>query len=187
MGVRNISAHYAFLSNGEFVKYPIITFNEEAIVEISSSNSLKEIAGLEFYSGVLFPYFFDKLLLYDKSELINHSSFKVPFVSKVVVPKNIFEKVADNVLLGNGKLVCQPSLITPMDGKCDCFPLIERINTLVEKGFFGNYSEAFQYYTSNGIVKSEIEIGAESSFVLCNNISFLNGGSISVNMFRVLR
>lgn len=56
--MRKISAHFA-LWGSEFIKFPVFHFNSNGILcDIIKDNLLlKEEAGIEFYSGILFPGF----------------------------------------------------------------------------------------------------------------------------------
>ncbi len=187
MTQRKISAHYAFGSDGLMIKYPVISFSSGKITSISSSSSLHEVAGLEFYSGVLFPLFIDIVGCKDIKDQITHTSFNTPIVSKVILQEGAVDSKTDLSQLLISKLTQVPLLNTPFNGDYDSLPLIERISLLVQKGYFKNYLEAFYYYTSFNNIKSEIAVGAKAEFVLCRDLSFINGGQISSSMFGVLR
>ncbi len=89
MKYRKISAHYVFPGNSHALKYGIVEFDAEGIIKqlIDTGGEYQELAGLEFYSGILTPAFIVPPL---SNNFFNHKT-EIPdifFNFKEVAPKN---------------------------------------------------------------------------------------------------
>lgn len=86
--IRKIASHYYLNVSGNFEKYPIITINNGVITDISVYDVLPEIAGLEFYSGVLLPLFVDVISPKSLNETVLDSLLGTSLISKVATGCN---------------------------------------------------------------------------------------------------
>jgi len=85
---RKIAAHYVFTGIGKPIKNGILTVDDSGkILDISQSNeNLREVAGLEFYSGILIPGFVNTHCHLELSHLkgkINEHTGLPGFVSQI--------------------------------------------------------------------------------------------------------
>ena len=95
--MRKLSAHYIFTGSGEVLVKGIILLNDDGIVSevIDTNGELDEIAGLEFYSGVLTPGFVNAHCHLELSHLrgIFPEKTGLPgFLNNVVNHRNVEEK-----------------------------------------------------------------------------------------------
>lgn len=95
--MRKLSAHFIFTGSGEVLVKGIILLNDDGIVTdvIDTNGELDEIAGLEFYSGVLTPGFVNAHCHLELSHLrgIFPEKTGLPgFLNNVVNQRNVEEK-----------------------------------------------------------------------------------------------
>ena len=71
MGSRRISAHYIFPGHSAALKYGIIQFDSDGLILnlMDTGGTLKETAGLEFYTGIITPGFIISPFLKDLKDL----------------------------------------------------------------------------------------------------------------------
>lgn len=88
--MRKVSANYVYSPDLGFIKYGIIVLNDDAFVEeiIDTKGMIKEIQGLEFYSGLLVS-----------GRIYRHELFNSACKGEVML-----EKILDNVLQEKDKI-----------------------------------------------------------------------------------
>lgn len=181
--MRKISAHY-YLDGLEVLhKYPIITIENGIIVSIECHATLPEIAGLEFYSGILLPLFVDLINVYCREgNLLSHLAS--PFVADYLtddtiacqeLPMQVQDKVRRVKLNGSDlNIVAEFGLIS----------VVKKINALVERGYFKTAQNGVNYFTSQLSKRyfmslREVSIGCRGEFLIYSDLLFIQGASFN--------
>jgi cytosine/adenosine deaminase-related metal-dependent hydrolase len=108
--MRRISAHYIFTGTGEILNKGVVTLTDEGvIVDILDTNGrLEEMAGVEFYSGIITPGFVNAhchLELSHLQSVFPEKSGLPGFLKRVVEHRNLEEnKVIDEAQKGDLEL-----------------------------------------------------------------------------------
>lgn len=189
--MRKISAHYYLDHSGALQKYPIISIDNGVIVSIEMHTSLHEIAGLEFYSGIILPLFVDlfnpqeiteNLVKYLSSPLIGEFILDVT-TECIVIPDHLQSKI---------RTVSLESSDTEILKNTGTLTVVAKINWLVESGYFKTVIEGVNYFTSElskRYFKSsrEVAIGCKGEFLLYTDLLFIKGARFNeLNIRRLL-
>lgn len=189
--MRKISAHYYISNVGELLKFPIISIENGVIVSIVCHEKLPEIAGLEFYSGIILPRFVDAVSLESLNRVISPSVLS-PLVAEIVA------LTSDTIEQPTLKISTRPIPIFKVDVKeldraiCNCgLSVVSKINKLVALGFFGNTLAGLTYFTSALsrrylLSPREVSVGCKAEFLICSDMLFITGVNLNELKIRVL-
>lgn len=190
--MRKISAHYYLDNNGVLRRYPIITFADGVILAIECYDTLPEIAGLEFYSGVILPRFVDIVLL-DSMGKINSPSILSPLVAQIAAMSSTKSNYYKDIS-STGKISSFFFEDTNLEvAGIDCgISVVAKINKLVESGFFTDALEGLTYFTrdlSQRYFKSprEVAVGCKAEFLLCSDMLFIQTNIVNELKISILK
>ncbi len=178
---RKIASHFYLSNEGIFIPYPIITVVDGLITKIETFTNLPEIAGLEFYSGIILPVFTDFLFNPSLEMLQQHSSWTSLLVSKIgVYIKSKNEH--DTVLLLDKCIEVSTRLTLDYSGELDYLPILDRIEKMVQAAVFESQLTGIVFFTAttsdflNCTNTSRITVGAKGEFIHCADLSLLKSG-----------
>lgn len=183
--MRKIAAHYYLHPNGTFVKYPILTIENGIITDISSFDSLPELASLEFYSGILLPLFVDVISCSKIKSLSLHPSVLSPLISKIIIPIGCSCSIP--MLNRFHEVELEKYLIC--GNEIDQLSILNKIDNLIVSGQFVNQVEGVVYFTSFlsnlfGLSNiSKISVGCVAELVLCSDLNLVKLEMVEDNKF----
>ncbi len=181
--MRKISAHYYLDSSNILHKYPIVTIENGVIVSIECHTALPEIAGLEFYSGVLLPLFVD-LINAKNVEADLKRFFASPFVANFVIDDTIIcPEIPDQLMSRVERVHLADSDVELLNGIESC-SVVKKINLLVERGYFKTIHNGINFFTSElskryFLSLREVAIGCKGEFLIYSDLLFIQGKSFN--------
>ncbi len=182
--MRKISAHY-YLDGMEVLhKYPIITIENGIIVSIECHATLPEIAGLEFYSGILLPLFID-VVDFREPKADFSRLLASPIVAEFVMDDNtqINQEIPLH-LQAKIKSVCLDHSDVEILNKSGVTSVVKKINLLVEQGYFKTAQNGVNYFTSQLSKRyfmslREVSIGCRGEFLIYSDLLFIQDASFN--------